>query len=53
VTGALSFYQLELVEFEDVRPLSAFARPSKEILVIAAELEEKSEPATVRKWVDE
>jgi len=48
VTGALSFYQLELVEFEDVRPLSAFARPSKEILVIAAELEENRNLQHVR-----
>ena len=29
VIGALSYYRLELLEFEDVRPLSAFDNPSK------------------------
>jgi hypothetical protein len=37
--GALSDYQLDLLEFQDVRPFSEFDAPSEEILIIAAELE--------------
>ena len=48
VTGALSHYRLELLEFEDVRPLSVSDMPSKEILAIAAELEENRNPHHVR-----
>ena len=48
VTGALSHYRLELLEFDDVRPLSASDEPSEEILSIAAELEENGNPQHVR-----
>jgi hypothetical protein len=48
VTGALSFYRLELLEFEDVRPFSQSDRPSEEILTIAAELAESGNPKHVR-----
>jgi hypothetical protein len=48
VIGALSSYQLELLEFEDVRPFSESDRPSEEILAIAAELEENRNPQHVR-----
>lgn len=48
VIGALSYYQLELLEFEDVRPFSASERPSEEIFAIAAELEENRNPKHVR-----
>jgi hypothetical protein len=48
VAGALSYYRLELLEFENVRPLSASDRPSEEILAIAAELEESGNPQHVR-----
>jgi hypothetical protein len=40
VTGAISFYLLDLLEFQDVRPLSQSDRPSQELLSIAAELVE-------------
>jgi hypothetical protein len=39
VVGALSDYRLDLLEFQDVRPLSESDAPSEEILTIAAELE--------------
>jgi hypothetical protein len=48
VIGALSYYQLELLEFENVRPFSACDDPSEEILAIAAELEEDRNPQHVR-----
>jgi hypothetical protein len=48
VTGALSHYRLDLLEFQDVRPLSVSETPSKEILAIAAELEENRNPQYVR-----
>jgi hypothetical protein len=48
VMGALSYYRLELLEFEDVRPLSASDKPSEEILAIAEELEESGNPQHVR-----
>ncbi len=48
VSGALSFYRLDLLEFQDVRPLSQSDRPSQEILSIAAELEESRDPKHVR-----
>jgi hypothetical protein len=48
VIGALSYYQLELLEFEDVRPFAASDEPSKAILAIAAELEESGNPQHVR-----
>ena len=48
VTGALSYYHLELIEFEDVRLFSLSDQPSEEILLIAAELEEARNPQHVR-----
>jgi len=48
VKGVLSFYRVELLEFENVRPLSAFDSPSEEILAIAAELEKSRNPQHVR-----
>ena len=48
VIGALSGYRLELLEFEDVRPLSASDRRSEEILTIAAELEDSGNAQHVR-----
>jgi hypothetical protein len=48
VVGALSDYQLELLEFEDVRPFSVADCPSAEILAIAAELQESANPQHVR-----
>jgi hypothetical protein len=48
VTGAIFFYLLDLLEFQDVRPLSQSDRPSQEILSIAAELEESRNPKHVR-----
>jgi hypothetical protein len=48
VIGALSYYQLELLEFENVRPFWACDDPSEEILAIAAELEEDRNPQHVR-----
>ena len=39
VTGAISFYLLDLLEFQDVFPLSQSDRPSQEILSIAPCLE--------------
>jgi hypothetical protein len=39
VMGALSSYRLDLLEFQDVRPLSESDAASEEILAIAAELE--------------
>jgi hypothetical protein len=41
VAAAISFYLLDLLEFQDVRPLSQSDRPSQEILSTAAELEER------------
>ena len=40
VSGPLSSYRLNPLEFENVRPLSASDSPDEEILSIAAELEE-------------
>lgn len=37
VMGALAYYRLELLEFENVRLLSAYDKPSEEILAIAEE----------------
>jgi hypothetical protein len=48
VIGALSYYRLELLEFEDVRPFAAFDEPSREILAIATELQEGGNPKHVR-----
>jgi hypothetical protein len=48
VSGALSSYRLDPLEFEDVRPLSASDSPSQEILSIAAELEDCRNPKHVR-----
>jgi hypothetical protein len=48
VSGALSFYRLELLEFQNVRPLTQFDSPSQEILSIATELEENHNPKHVR-----
>ena len=48
VIGALSDYRLDLLEFQDVRPLSQSDEPSEEILAIAEELEENRNPKHVR-----
>lgn len=48
VSGALSHYSLELLEFQDVRPFSHSDNPSQDILAIAAELEESRNPKHVR-----
>jgi hypothetical protein len=48
VSGALSHYGLELLEFQDVRPFSHSDNPSQDILAIAAELEESRNPKHVR-----
>jgi hypothetical protein len=48
VSGALSFYRLELLEFQDVRPFSRSDQPAQDILSIAAELEEGQDPKHVR-----
>ena len=48
VSGALSHYHLELLEFQEVRPLSESDNPSQDILAIAAELEESRNPKHVR-----
>ena len=47
VSGALSSYRLDPVEFENVRPFSESDNPSQEILSIAAELEESRNPRHV------
>ena len=48
VSGALSTYRLDPMEFEDVRPFSESDNSSAEILSIAAELEESRNPRHVR-----
>ena len=48
VSGALSSYRLDPMEFEDVRPFSESDSPSQEILSIATELEESRNPKHVR-----
>jgi hypothetical protein len=48
VTGALFHYCLELLEIEDVRPISPDEKSSPEILSIAAELEKNRNPEHVR-----
>jgi len=48
VIGALSYYRLELLEFQDVRPLSASDNPSEKIVQIAEELEQSRNPQHVR-----
>jgi hypothetical protein len=48
VIGALSYYKLELLEFENVRPFSESDGPSEKILAIAAELKENRNPQHVR-----
>lgn len=45
--GALSYYQLDLLEFENVRPFSQSDDPSEEIMAIAAELETNRNPEHV------
>jgi hypothetical protein len=47
VIGALFYYQLELLEFENVRPFSWSDTPSEEILAIAVKLEEERNPQHV------
>jgi len=48
VSGCLSSYRLDPLEFEDVRPFSESDNPSQEILTIAADLEESRNPKHVR-----
>ncbi|HJT68797.1 MAG TPA: hypothetical protein VJ731_01285 [Terriglobales bacterium] len=47
VIGALSYYQLELLGFENVRPFSESDGSSEEIMAIAAELELNRNPKHV------
>lgn len=48
VAGALSYYLLDLLEFQNVRPFSQDGEPSQEILSITAELEQERNPQHVR-----
>jgi hypothetical protein len=48
VTGALDHSRLELLEFEDIRPVSGSDELSEDILAIAAELERHNNPKHVR-----
>ena len=48
VAGALEYYRLELLEFEDVRPFSLSDGSSEEIVLIAEELERDNNPQHVR-----
>jgi hypothetical protein len=48
VAGALSYYCLELVEFEDVRPFSPSDGSSQEIASLAEELAQGNNPQHVR-----
>jgi hypothetical protein len=48
VAGALGYYCLELLEFEDVRPFSRSDGSSEEIVLIAEELERDNNPQHVR-----
>lgn len=48
VAGALGYYRLELLEFEDVRPFSHAEGSSQEITSIAEELERHNNPQHVR-----
>ena len=48
VIGALSYYRLELLGFDDVRPLSASESQPQDILQIAEELEQSRDPKHVR-----
>lgn len=48
VSGALSYYRLELLQFDDVRPLSPTENLSEDILQIAEELEQSRNPQHVR-----
>lgn len=48
VIGALSYYRLELLEFDDVRPFSASDGQPEDILQIAEELEQTRDPKHVR-----
>jgi len=48
VSGAVSFYRLDLLEFQNVLPFTHSENPSQEILSIAAELEENRNSKHVR-----
>jgi hypothetical protein len=48
LAGALGYYCLELVDLEDVRPLSPSDGASEEIMSIAEELEQGNNPRHVR-----
>jgi hypothetical protein len=48
VAGALGYYCLELLEFEDVRPFSLPEGSSEEIALIAEELARDNNPQHVR-----
>jgi len=48
VAGALSYYCLELVEFENVRPFSLSDGSSQEIVTIAEELARGNNPQHIR-----
>src|SRR6476659_10260088 len=48
VTGALLHYRLELLEFQDLRPLSKSDNSSEEILLVAEQLKRHGNPQHVR-----
>lgn len=48
VIGALSYYRVDLLGFEDVQPFSESDDPSGELLTIAAELQQSGNPQHVR-----
>jgi len=48
VTGALWHYRLELLEFQDLRPLSKSDNSSEEILLVAEQLKRHGNPQHVR-----
>ena len=48
VAGALGYYCLELMEFEDVRPFSLSDNSSEEIISIAEQLARDNNPQHVR-----
>jgi hypothetical protein len=48
LAGALTYYCLELMDLEDVRPLSPADGASEEIMSVAEELEQSQNPKHVR-----
>jgi hypothetical protein len=48
ISGALNYYRLQLIEFQDVRPFSLSDNSSEEIQTIANELEDNENKQHVR-----